>query len=465
MYAFIFDPISSKKIKINSKRGIKVLNQFMKESQKGGHKGPCAINSTTNRCKKSKQNDGNCILVNGKCKKNNRRQRSQKPKTSQRPQIIQQPNDNCALNKSTNRCKKSKKGDNNCMMGKKKRCVKMKKNNKSIQASQPIPRPIQSQPIEVIQKPKTSVKSVDEFIKKSFIVRTFNQTNKKLNIKWNLHEGIDTFLQNEGFNLKKKTYSGSYGTVYLTKDGKYAIKVNKNYFEDKYEVMAMIKEMAYHRVLADNDIGPKLHPQPFYIGDARAAIVLKRYRSDVHDYLDKVRKFKNRNNLIRILDNYIVNKTTKMIDLGIICFDLKPGNMLVDYDDDGTITEFVLTDFGSDFCCNLRVKKLCDFFEIGLQHNPKYLDYLKIIIFATISKVALLYTGVKILKKQVDKLRLLINDDDFIQFCNYISSQYSSYVPQMRSYLRDEIPARLKKDKYKNNFIALLKYFLKQYSK
>ena len=54
-----------------------------------------------------------------------------------------------------------------------------------------------------------------------------------------------------------------------------------------------------------------------------------------------------------------------MIRLGIICFDLKPGNMLLDYDEDLNIYEFVL--FWFRFCCNLKIHKICDFYKTGMQ--------------------------------------------------------------------------------------------------
>lgn len=67
MYKKIVNPKTGRIVKITSKLGQKVLNNYL--LQIGGHKGPCAINPKTNNCKKSKKGDGNCMVVKGRCKK------------------------------------------------------------------------------------------------------------------------------------------------------------------------------------------------------------------------------------------------------------------------------------------------------------------------------------------------------------------------------------------------------------
>ena len=68
MWNTIEDPSNGKKIKINSKRGNVILNKYIIALQTGGHKGPCALSSTSGRCVKSKIGDDNCFLSKGRCK-------------------------------------------------------------------------------------------------------------------------------------------------------------------------------------------------------------------------------------------------------------------------------------------------------------------------------------------------------------------------------------------------------------
>jgi len=64
---YIMNPVSNKKVSIYSKQGKNILNKYL--SMIGGHEGPCALNGKTNRCKKSKIGDNNCKLEKGKCVK------------------------------------------------------------------------------------------------------------------------------------------------------------------------------------------------------------------------------------------------------------------------------------------------------------------------------------------------------------------------------------------------------------
>ena len=68
MYDKITNPLTGRKVNIDSKLGIQILKSYIKV-QMGGHKGPCAMGDK-GRCKKSSKADGNCELSpKGRCKK------------------------------------------------------------------------------------------------------------------------------------------------------------------------------------------------------------------------------------------------------------------------------------------------------------------------------------------------------------------------------------------------------------
>ena len=76
MFTKITDPKTGRKISIYRKKGMKILRNYLK--QIGGHNGPCSINTSTGRCKKSdkwEQNKceiskkGNCIKKKNKLSK------------------------------------------------------------------------------------------------------------------------------------------------------------------------------------------------------------------------------------------------------------------------------------------------------------------------------------------------------------------------------------------------------------
>jgi hypothetical protein len=67
MYNKIINPNTGRSVKITSKLGRQILNNYI--TQLGGHTGPCAINKSSGRCRKSKKADGKCSVVNGRCQK------------------------------------------------------------------------------------------------------------------------------------------------------------------------------------------------------------------------------------------------------------------------------------------------------------------------------------------------------------------------------------------------------------
>jgi hypothetical protein len=67
MYRQIVNPITGRKVNINGNLGTEIIRNYL--NQIGGHDGPCGLNSTTRRCKKSASWDReNCEIKNGRCK-------------------------------------------------------------------------------------------------------------------------------------------------------------------------------------------------------------------------------------------------------------------------------------------------------------------------------------------------------------------------------------------------------------
>ena len=68
MYDKITNPLTGRKVNIDSKLGIQILKSYIRV-QLGGHKCPCAMGDK-GRCKKSLKADGNCELSpKGRCRK------------------------------------------------------------------------------------------------------------------------------------------------------------------------------------------------------------------------------------------------------------------------------------------------------------------------------------------------------------------------------------------------------------
>ena len=67
MYKQIVNPITGRKVNINGNLGTKIIRNYL--DQIGGHNGPCGLNSSTGRCKKTTSWDReNCEIKNGRCK-------------------------------------------------------------------------------------------------------------------------------------------------------------------------------------------------------------------------------------------------------------------------------------------------------------------------------------------------------------------------------------------------------------
>ena len=85
MYHKIVNPNTGRLVKIDSKLGKQIINQYI-VNLIGGHNGPCIINPTTSKCKKGDSSDSfdheKCLLVNGRCKNKTLSTKTQKNKKS-----------------------------------------------------------------------------------------------------------------------------------------------------------------------------------------------------------------------------------------------------------------------------------------------------------------------------------------------------------------------------------------------
>ena len=93
MFTKITDPKTGRKISIYRKKGMKILRNYLK--QIGGHNGPCSINTSTGRCKKSdKWEQNKCeISKKGNCmKKKNKLSKFQKISNELHEILINWPN-------------------------------------------------------------------------------------------------------------------------------------------------------------------------------------------------------------------------------------------------------------------------------------------------------------------------------------------------------------------------------------
>ena len=70
-YAYISDPADGRIYlsgSVQGKRVINLYNQYLNETQSGGHVGPCVFNTQTQQCRKGKKGSKKCQLVKGNCR-------------------------------------------------------------------------------------------------------------------------------------------------------------------------------------------------------------------------------------------------------------------------------------------------------------------------------------------------------------------------------------------------------------
>ena len=184
------------------------------------------------------------------------------------------------------------------------------------------------------------------------------------------------------------------------------------------ELYEIIDEMSYSIVLSNKDIGPKVYE--LYIFKSRGrkygAIVMKRYTSDLTEF---IKKFSYRINSTE-LSNMLFRKYTHMFSIGIFCLDIKTDNILVEYDRDGNIRDIVISDFGSDWCC---LSNHCDF--KNALRTDKHKFFFEILSFAILSFGVYQKSEHKLIlfTPQLQELKNVINKSIFLKFmeelCEY----------------------------------------------
>ena len=249
-------------------------------------------------------------------------------------------------------------------------------------------------------------------------------------------------INEKGLIIDKNPWnSGTYGLVYKAFDNdgeEYTVKINKHPFDGadiKYTqeewVDNTIFEMAYYYLFSKKGIGPKLpsinkafyfQPDLGYIG-----LVTRKYKSDLSVLIRN--GLANNEDTRKKIESSINNSIEIMLDLGLLCFDMKPGNVLVDWrvvDDKIILDDLVLTDFGRDWCCNARFYPKCDY----LIHRDNFIntgnnkEYLKLLILFSFS-VSAQYRNYKLFAKEMDILETLLDKQEFIQFINEVCERDS----------------------------------------
>ena len=300
------------------------------------------------------------------------------------------------------------------------------------------------------------------------------------------------------YQLEPRSFAGgTFGKVYNAKvigddEKDWAVKISK---DPEHDIEVIINEMGYYYLFSKHGIGPKLpYTNAFYISDRDHlfAIVTEKYTSDLDILLGKIHRSYHQKTLdsieitnrLRDIETRIPPLINKMLDLGVICIDLKPKNMLVNYDDNLEIKDLVLTDFGIDWCCNTKVKPVCDYID-----KPNYLEqsnyryYISLMLYLCIC-VESLYRNIKLFPDKIKELEKVIDTPDFINFIDdickketgcgtinppfhYLFHHYKteltwpSYVPNNNRRLNTSQDATREK---KGINIYLIKLFLKRYN-
>ena len=296
---------------------------------------------------------------------------------------------------------------------------------------------------------------------------------------------IKKTIKKTGFNIEKEITRGANGIVYkaTSTDGtEWTIKINIDALDfRKYPefIDNTIREMGYYYLFNKNKIGPVLpKTNSFFIdyNSGHTAICTKLYTGDLMTLLKNLQKkyynTKMLNDEISEIENLLNHNIDKMLDMGVICIDMKPPNVLADWDTNSLkIKDLVLTDFGIDWCCNSNVKDLCKYLKDDNTYlngdRKKFMKYLILFSFA----VSTYSSNIKLFYNEMVEFRnTVLYSDDFIQFLNYVcdSTQKCSNLSPPFFYLRHYKIIEKQEDirktdlqlKKKNYNLYLIKTFL-----
>lgn len=292
------------------------------------------------------------------------------------------------------------------------------------------------------------LETLKNLLKINFISRTdFNNEKKMLGYGLDINPNslaMRNIINQRDYTLSPKPWSsGTYGLVYKAKtkgsaNYNYTVKINKNPFDDSYYDYEKIKweqdmvyEMAYYYLFGKKGIGPGL-PSPdksFYFQPelGMIAIVTRLYHGDLKKLIIN---YRSDNDITRQeIETLINQKLDTMLDLGILCFDMKPQNVLVDWrviDNKIIIDDLVLTDFGRDWCCNTRFYPKCNYLRkkdnFINKGNNKY--YLKLLMLFSLS-VSSQYPNYKLFGSAIDELDNIIDNQEFLEFINQVCGEDS----------------------------------------
>lgn len=241
-------------------------------------------------------------------------------------------------------------------------------------------------------------------------------------------------LVSSRFPLGREIGKGKHGNVYTSVDNAYALKfgiidpsvVAKN--PTKF-LLDMKLEMWYHYTMETLGVGPELaHPHAFFLKPPTRAhpflqscIVMKKYSYDLGQYCEllaaRFRTFDtNKSQRVRRFLRHINQQlkfiTTTIVRFGLLCFDIKSKNILVQcHPDTLRCNRIVLTDFGSDFCCRLfhRVQGsetlLCQKIQLSTKRVDTH-SYLEDTMYIAIafSIFVKTYGAVRLLQAQIRRI-------------------------------------------------------------
>ena len=249
---------------------------------------------------------------------------------------------------------------------------------------------------------------------------------------------IRTKISDNGYQLHQKIGSGSYGTVYkaIKQENEWAVKISEsgNDYRDPETYKLLLIEMGYYYLFGKEGIGPALPKDTpaFFIDKytGQFSIISKLYTGDVNNLLKKIKTLPHNQQTdnIQHIQDQLEDCIDKMLDLGVVCIDMKPANALAQWTETPqgiTIQEVILTDFGADWCCNSEIAPLCDYLKSNKDFlkTGNHLVFMRFLIFFCFSMYAFYYNRIWLFKPILEGFKRILNDrvkykeySDFLDF-------------------------------------------------
>ena len=139
--------------------------------------------------------------------------------------------------------------------------------------------------------------------------------------------------------------SGGFGNVFSVNINSqtYAMKLTK------YDEITSKYEATLYKLFSEKNIGPEVPSKFFYYiqSENTCAIIMEMFESDLNTFI-------NQNDLseseISSIETQVKTKLGQMFDIGFICVDQKPANIIVKRRFDTSI-RVAITDFDNKYCC------------------------------------------------------------------------------------------------------------------